>query len=715
MRLPPESGTLQIRGRAAWLRCAFDDATLVDDVVTLAPDPQSLLTALTRPDAAWAGLAFDSHCRLFHARPEAAALDVVLWGQTTQLGVHDDTARPFVVTGPETEADGQPLPGADLPARPESLAVGRDDQLFVADPDRQSVWLIDLWKQEVTRRIDLPAVPRDLAACGDEVCVLLADGSTWWLDPCDAPRRTAWPEVAGAARLAIAVASDGRRQAWVLTQPATAQARLVPLHLDAPRPYAVPDARDVLAGTDDPAFGMLLVVALRPGDEFVRLRWRDRQAALLPGLQAPGYDGTALAWAPDGRVAYWTGLGLRHAAPARARYRTRGRVHGCALDSGLDQTHWGRLWIEACIPAGTSVRVWAFTADEIDHDDALPRTPPAGQDLSDIARPDDTPLLSTWVWTHRADQGDEARPLYRDDSQRPLARATDDGFALYEAPVMAPPGRYLWLCFELQGTRSKAPRLKDARVEYPGHSLLQQLPRTLWREPAARSFLHRYLMPIAGLLDEWDGVSAQRHRLLDARITPGEALPWLASFMGLALDPCWPEAVQRQMVREAVPLFRTRGTVASLRRMIEILTGGAEVVILEHFRLRGGGVAGQPEVNRSQAVLGVGYRVGGAIGEAEPQPMADAGPVDDDDFAHRFTVTVVASLSDVQLACVRRLIEVHKPAHTAFELCTAQSGIRVGLGTHVGLSAVVGRSGGFEPAVVGPTALGEGFVLGGRP
>lgn len=281
--------------------------------------------------------------------------------------------------------------------------------------------------------------------------------------------------------------------------------------------------------------------------------------------------------------------------------------------------------------------------------------------------------------------------------------------------MLAPPGRFLWLVFELTGTRGKSPRLRSARVDYPGHNLLRQLPRTLWREPAARDFLYRFLMPMAAMLDEWDGVSSQRHRLLDGRVAPGEALPWLASFVGLAMDPCWPEAVQRAMVREAAPLFRTRGTVASLRRMIEILTGGAEVVILEHFRLRGGGVAGNPEVNQSQAVLGVGFRVGGLIGEPESRPMADAGPVDFDSHAHRFTVTVVAALSEAQLACLRRLIEVHKPAHTAFELCTARSGIRLGLGTQVGLGTVVGQSGGFQPAVVGPAALGQGFVLGGRP
>lgn len=714
MRLIPDAGTLWMRGRAHWLRGAFQDTTLVDDIVTLAPADPAPAPAGPVQAAPWAGLAFDAHCRLFHALPDQGALEYVLWGATTQLGVHGSVPHPLVVTGPETEAGGQPQPGADLPQRPESLAMGPEDQLYVADPQRSAVWLIDTWKQEVTRRIDMTPEPVDLAACGDEVYALLADGSTWRVDACEAPRRTLWPAIPGARRLAVAAGVQARapgRLAWVLAEPGTAQARLYALHLAAPMPYAVPDARDVLAGADDAEFGALLVLAMRPGDEFVRLRWLGHQAALLPGLSAPRYDGTAIAWAPDGRVAYWTPQGLRHAAPARPQYQGRGLLFGHALDSGHDQMAWGRVLIEACVPPGTSLRVWTFTRDELDHPDPMPRTPPAGTTLADIALPADTPLLSAHAWSQRG----PSQVLHRDDSQRPLAAATAEGHALYEAPVMAPPGRFLWLVFELVGTRSKSPRVRSARIEYPGHGLLRQLPRTLWREASARDFLQRFLMPVAAMLDEWEGVSSQRHRLLDPRITPGEALPWLAAFLGLVLDPCWPEAVQRRMVREAAGLFRTRGTVASLRRMVEILTNDAEVVILEHFRLRGGGVVGQPEVNQSQAVLGVGFRVGGLIGEAQPVPMADAGPVDVDDDAHRFTVMVVAALDEPQMACVRRLIDLHKPAHTAFELCAAQTGIRVGLGTHVGVTAVVGRSGGFEPAVVGPAVLGQGYVLGGRP
>ena len=131
-------------------------------------------------------------------------------------------------------------------------------------------------------------------------------------------------------------------------------------------------------------------------------------------------------------------------------------------------------------------------------------------------------------------------------------------------------------------------------------------------------------------------------------------------------------------------------------------------------------VAGNPHVNASQAVLGVGYRVGGAIGDPRRQALASDKPAagDDfenfDDFAHRFTVSVVAALNAPQLGCVRRLLELHKPAHTDFTLCTADSGIRAGLGAHVGISSVIGKSAGFEPGVLGDAVLGTGTLLG-RP
>ena len=625
MRLVPDSGRRVLLGSAQWQLCVRQQTACVGDVLMLeSSDPVSPPAAAGLAfTGGYAGLAFDQHCRLFHARPEDAAIDFVLWGRVDSVGVHEREAHPFEVTGSDHVAGGA------LPLRPLALACDPRDFLYVADPQGLAVWLVDTWQQEVARRLPFAARPLDLASSGAAVFVLLADGSIWQLAPCDEPLRMDWPVVAGAQRLAVGPGTRGKYIAWVLSDAGQPGAQLHALHAAQVLPAAF--CTDLLIeASATPQDAQVLVLAQRPGEELRRLQVLPAVEPLA-GLVAPNYDGRGIAFAPDGRVAYWTAQGLRHAAPARGRYQQLGLVFGIALDAEHDQSRWGRLLVEACLPEGTALRFWAFTRDELDFSDPVGGPTPEGV----------PPALSQATWTL-----DEREPqaLYRDPSPRPLAPAPAEGFALYDAPVIAPPGRYLFLVFQLEGTRSKSPRLRAAQVDYPGHPLLQLLPRTLWREPAAREFLYRLLSPIAALLDEWEQVASGRQRLLDPRIAPGTALPWLAQFVGLVLDPCWPPEVQRRLIPQAAPLFRTRGTLASLQRMLELLTG-AEVVVIEQFRLRGGGVVGNPASVVSQAVLGGGYRVGGRIGEQTTETIEDAPPPDFDDFAHRFTVTLVAALS----------------------------------------------------------------------
>lgn len=715
MRLATDSGTLLLHGRALWLRCGFEDTALRDDVVTLATAPGQGGTA-SAEIGGHAGMAFDRHCRLFHPLPEQALLEQVPWRNGGGVGVHDNPARPFPITAAATEAAGQVGAGASM-RRPLALAADARDHLYVADADAKAVWLIDLWQQEFARRIDFASAPLDLAAHDGTVFVLLADGSTWRVTPCEAPEPSGWPAVAGASRLAVTKAGDGGLLAWVLCDAGQPDAAIQPLHEGAAR-LPLAHCGDLACAPEDPDLGATLTLSRRPGEDFVRLRVRGDCTAPLPSLSAPGYDGRGIERASDGGVVYWSALGPRLAAPAPTQYLCFGRVHGCALDSGHDQSTWGRLLVEACIPRGTAVRFRAFSSDTLDYPDAIARTAPYGEKLTDIAEAGATPLLSGMVWLQAlADPEAAPQPLYRDPSPPPLSAPPPEGYARFDAPLRVPPGRYLWLVFELSGSRGKTPRLLSARAEYPGHGLLAKLPRTLWNQPGPRDFLFRYLMPMAAMLDEWRDVAAQRHRLLDPRTSP--ALDWLAGFFGLALDPCWPDVVRRALIAEAVPLFRTRGTVPSLTRMLEILTGGGRVVLIEQFRVRGGGVVGNAKAQAGQAVLGAGFRVGGWIGEDKdhaaaggsgaPQPREIAAF---DDFAHRFSVTLVASLDEAQLDCARRLVELHKPAHTAFELCLADAGIRAGVGAHVGVSTVLGESAGFRPAILDQSALGAGFLLG---
>lgn len=701
MRLSNAAGTVIMRDRVQWTRCAFDNVALQDAILTLAPDDVDETAGDDTPfTGGFAGLAFDRHCRLFH--PNGAAIDYALWGSQTALRVQQDSAHPFVFTNGDDNAGGFGT-AAPLPQTVQALACDEADYLYAADPDTPALWLIDIWQHEVARQVDTAGRPRDLCYRGGSVYVLLDTPGWLRVTPCDPPLSLAWPAELGAADR-LEVGADG--QAFVLIAAGSAGAEVVSL-MDTTLRLALPFCTDFLI-VDEGEQGARFVLARRPGEQFAQRRLIIRHFSPLAALQAPQYDGRGIALAPDGRIAYWTARGLRHAAPGRPRYREQGFVTGFALDSDIDQNEWGTMVFEACIPEGTQVRVYCITRDDLDYGDPLPRTAPAGETLTVIPLPLATPLPSLLDWAHASGAG---QALFGDPSLRPLAPPIEDGFVRYEAPVIAAPGRFLWLIIALKGTRSRSPRVRSARVEYPVHQLVRQLPRTLWREPAARDFLTRLLAPAAAMLAEWGQVSDGRHRLLDPRSAPAGALDWIGSLVGLSMDSCWSEQARRRMLAEIAQLYRSRGTLDSLRRMIAILTGG-QVVIIEKFRLRGGGVIGNAEATSASSVLGGGFRVGGSIGDTG---AAAPGPADAfDAYAHRFSVTIVASLGAEQLACVRRLVETHKPAHTGFDLCTIATGVRVGVGLHVGISSAIGRSSGFDPLILGDAVLGKGYVLG-RP
>lgn len=61
---------------------------------------------------------------------------------------------------------------------------------------------------------------------------------------------------------------------------------------------------------------------------------------------------------------------------------------------------------------------------------------------------------------------------------------------------------------------------------------------------------------------------------VDPGVAPADFLAWLGTWVGVALDDGWPLERRRAAVREAVTLYRSRGTPAGLRAQVEVLTGG---------------------------------------------------------------------------------------------------------------------------------------------
>jgi phage tail-like protein len=388
------------------------------------------------------------------------------------------------------------------------------------------------------------------------------------------------------------------------------------------------------------------------------------------------------------------------------------------LDSGDFQTQWGRLFIDACIPAGTSVRFECLVLDDPPEDEpTLPRTLPTKLVTQVIRRPDLSPPMPPLSLVPASDLR-LTGAFHRRESgcEVPWSDAPSDAFVTYEAPIHALAGRYLWVFLELSGNTRLSPRVRSLRAEHPSHDLLRRLPATFSRSTASADFLRRFLAMFDGLFSELEGRSAFRQSLVLPRATPEDLLPWLSRFVGLTLDERWSSDVRRTFIEEAIDLFRFRGTLHALERMLHIALG-IKPTLLEHFRVRGmgGAIVGAEGAAMSSAVLGGGMRVGGQIGFGEAE-VPVFGTLDDafELHAHRFSVIVPRALTLDELECARFILDEHRPAHTLYDICTTDAGMRAGIGAHVGLSAVVGRTGGFETVQLGGAALGRGAIIG-RP
>jgi len=60
---------------------------------------------------------------------------------------------------------------------------------------------------------------------------------------------------------------------------------------------------------------------------------------------------------------------------------------------------------------------------------------------------------------------------------------------------------------------------------------------------------------------------------LDPQLAPRDFLDWLATWVGIELDETWPEPLQRDLVANAVDLYRWRGTKRGLAATIKLYAG----------------------------------------------------------------------------------------------------------------------------------------------
>lgn len=504
-----------------------------------------------------------------------------------------------------------------LRGRLAGLAVTAHHYLVVGTLDPGGLLVFDLFAGGPPRALAAPdgvrLSPWDLAAAPDGGVVVLdrAHQRFWSIDPRFAARgRSAM--ILDPARPAMFQPADAA--APIAPLPATTFPDAIWLAASSPLPAIDPVAIDVRAD------GTVLVLDRTPGAPFSTILWcgpegvktlrfrggsdlgvvasildpESRAAFTLVGhdlavegdlvhvVSSTGNQSFALATqiAEDGALELWPlaeyrplrlfggrGLFIASAAPGvpaeeagpyydsgsswvplvaqqRPRFVDRAEIVTRVLDGRVPDCVWHRLLIDAVLPDGADLFVQSRAAD------------------------DETSLRAArWI--------DEPHPLHRrrDGSELPFAPRRDrPGEGTFELLFQRARGRYAELKLVLIGNGVATPRLFALRAYYPRTSYVARFLPAVYRDNDTFGFLERFLANVEGFHTSIEDRIAAAQILFDVRGAPREALDWLASWLGAALDPSWEDARRRLFLRHAMDLFRARGTRRGLTMAIQLAT-----------------------------------------------------------------------------------------------------------------------------------------------
>lgn len=517
---------------------------------------------------------------------------------------------------------------------------------------------------------------------------------------------------------------------------------------------------------------------LPPGDPrptwFQWLLFRADGLEAEEGYRVRGFDGRAL-WRDGKQWFASTADGARPLVRREPALRGRGRVETWALDSAIFACQWHRLFLDACLPPGTAVGVEVRSGDDLPPWEVRrsPR-PPVDRGGVDPEEPPPPPVDDPWrnhpLVSRNHDDQEGWLALGVADRRGPLAdqplhtrgieRPSEDPPASWRHPnshpaagmetlewlVTAPPGRYLWLRLHLEGSARCSPAIYGLRVSHPRPSPLERLPAFWRQDPEGGALTERLLALFEAEQTDLEHRCEALVRLFLPALAPADALPWLADFLALRYDDRVPVRVRRQLLLEMADLYRWRGTVPGLRRLLSILAE-APVQIVEGFRLRH-----VQAVGLGDASLGPALELGGregpydlesgddweqrvalahlallqhrqAVLEDDQVPCPEWDPADPlradplrrfyRRHAHRFTVIVPRCRKPELEAVLETAIEAAKPAHTLHRLCWIEAGFCLGQSSRVGLHSL-GRPARAAPPVLGRALLGGGTApMGG--
>jgi phage tail-like protein len=415
------------------------------------------------------------------------------------------------------------------------------------------------------------------------------------------------------------------------------------------------------AGFGDPAFVAATLADLAAARPRTALARATAQGFCISRPQATGEQ--RCCWSRDGASLDPSSIGTT----SNPTYALRGQLLTGAIDSGVPRCIWHRVRIDADIPPGTSVAIAVATLD----------SPPK----PDIANPSGPP-----PWSNDKPWNDFPGGMPHPLDWQEVSTNTD-------FLIRQPAGRYLYLRLRLGSQDgSTTPRVHRIRLDFPRVTSLDLLPPIYRQDPESADFTARFLALFDASIADLDNAIERAPALLDSGGVPDDVLPWLARFIGLALDPAWEPARRRAILRALPELYRRRGTLAGLklafRLVFDVEPAIEEMALARNWAAfdRRSRIGATRLFGRRRARAQIGRSaLGATVLKSYGNPATD--PLEA--LAYRIRILMPpASGRPLSVNRVQGLLDSQKPAHTIATLHFGGDGFVLGTRSAIGIDTI---------------------------
>ena len=382
--------------------------------------------------------------------------------------------------------------------------------------------------------------------------------------------------------------------------------------------------------------------------------------------------------------------------------KEKGYFYSKTLDNGKEKSQWHGLTLEGNIPPKTVIEVCYYSDDDLNKkkniDEIL-----SDQKKSIKKKMDDIDNeIPKWIGPEILSISEKEK---KENILNPEIFDPKQKINRLDMLFRENTRRYLWIKIALSTVdENLSPSINQMKVLYPRGSYLRYLP-AIYQEnpigqedPVSRDFLERFLSifetvfydletRIYDIFKYFDPDTAETsiydaYKYFDPETAEAKSkdfLNWLASWMNIAVEDEWDENIRRRFIRDAYTLYKQKGTLSGIEKLIEIYTG-KKPLIIEPSRI------GKPMVLKEKGAfkLGInsmllmtpvrGFRLG------EDSILGRAALIDGNIFevsgdlfssiAHWFTVVLDISLIDNTFNenMIKRILDHEKPAHTMYNL-----------------------------------------------